>query len=249
MGFYGSMFTIVLVAAGAAKATPLTKIHSHNDYNQKHPLDDALAENLYSVEADVWLKDGEIRISNFGIFFKGSLENLYLKPLQKIIDKRHSVYGDSLPFYLWIDLKGSNKELVAVLNKVLNRYKMFTVFTDDKIIQRPVIAVLTGNDDMKKAFVHDFKTRKGIRDSNDIELNDPMGDNRWGWYALNWNIVHGSSEKLQSLVNLAHSKNRKIRFWNMPDEKRSWALALKSGVDQISTDKLHELHEYILSQP
>src|SRR4051812_34653498 len=122
-------FLIVLLTELGAISVSAAEIHSHNDYAQSHPLLDAMNENLSSVEADIWLSHGKLQVSHFGFFSKGTLEDLYLKPLQKIINMRHSVYGDNTPFYLWIDIKESSKELLVKLNDVLNRYDCLSVYT------------------------------------------------------------------------------------------------------------------------
>lgn len=40
--------------------TPLPRAHAHNDYEHARPLLDALDHGFTSVEADVWLVDGEL---------------------------------------------------------------------------------------------------------------------------------------------------------------------------------------------
>ena len=42
--------------------TPLARAHAHNDYEHTRPLQDALDHGFTSVEADVWLVDGELRV-------------------------------------------------------------------------------------------------------------------------------------------------------------------------------------------
>src|SRR5689334_17418060 len=38
--------------------------HSHNDYRQKHPLTDALRLGYLSIEADVFLVDGDLLVAH-----------------------------------------------------------------------------------------------------------------------------------------------------------------------------------------
>src|SRR4051812_41116432 len=69
------------------------RIHSHNDYNQRMPLHEALHQGISSIEADVYYRHGELILSHEGVFSKGTLEDLYLKQLQHIVDHRGgSVY-------------------------------------------------------------------------------------------------------------------------------------------------------------
>src|SRR5258708_25649063 len=57
-------------------ATPMTAAHSHNDYEQRRPLLDSLALGYRSVEADIWLRDGELRVSHQGRSFAGTLREV-----------------------------------------------------------------------------------------------------------------------------------------------------------------------------
>ena len=44
--------------------TPLQRAHSHNDYEQKRPLFEALARGICSVEADIWLVNGKLLVAH-----------------------------------------------------------------------------------------------------------------------------------------------------------------------------------------
>jgi hypothetical protein len=60
----------IIGTAGAAdsreneEAVPLERAHAHNDYEHERPLHDALGHGFKSVEADVWLVDGELVVSH-----------------------------------------------------------------------------------------------------------------------------------------------------------------------------------------
>ena len=43
---------------------PLAQAHAHNDYEHERPLFDALEHGFTSVEADVWLVDGELLVAH-----------------------------------------------------------------------------------------------------------------------------------------------------------------------------------------
>src|SRR6266852_3845830 len=66
---------------------PMTAAHSHNDYEQRRPLLDALALGYRSVEADIWLRDSELWVSHKGRSLAGTLRELYLDPLQDRADR------------------------------------------------------------------------------------------------------------------------------------------------------------------
>ncbi|HET6325009.1 MAG TPA: hypothetical protein VFG04_09940, partial [Planctomycetaceae bacterium] len=48
----------------AAEPTPLIRAHAHNDYEHKRPLFDALDQGLCSVEADIFLVDGQLLVGH-----------------------------------------------------------------------------------------------------------------------------------------------------------------------------------------
>ena len=65
---------------GTNQAIPLAKAHSHNDYLQAQPLEEALAEGFCSVEADVFFDQGDLYIGHAYPTEK-TLTELYLDPL------------------------------------------------------------------------------------------------------------------------------------------------------------------------
>src|SRR5260370_34182157 len=61
--------------------TPMTAAHSHNDYDQRRPLLDALALGYRILEAAIWLRDGQLWSWYKGRAFAGRLVEVYLDPL------------------------------------------------------------------------------------------------------------------------------------------------------------------------
>src|SRR5258708_18978619 len=47
-----------------AQTVPLTRVHAHNDYEHKRPLFDALDDGFCSVEADIFLVDGQLLVAH-----------------------------------------------------------------------------------------------------------------------------------------------------------------------------------------
>ncbi|KII85730.1 hypothetical protein PLICRDRAFT_178761 [Plicaturopsis crispa FD-325 SS-3] len=63
-------------------------IHSHNDYWREVPLLTALSYGVSSVEADVWLVDGDLLVGHelAALTKNRTFRSLYVDPLKKIID-------------------------------------------------------------------------------------------------------------------------------------------------------------------
>ena len=265
-GFHYLMF--LLVASGTAFADTvvsrepgadrMTVAFSHNDYEQRQPLLDAIDNRFYAVEADVWLHRGELQISHIGFSFKGTLQELYLDPLQARVDQLGSVYGDGRTFYLWIDLKESGADLRDALRAALARYPMLSTFTDASTTPGPVTVVLTGSESSKRKYFEEAPVRQAIRDSNDYDVNDAPADNRWLWYALKWSsyidwngegeISRAESTKFDALISDIHAKGRRIRFWKTPETEAFWTFALAHDVDVIGTDLLEKLRRFLEGQ-
>lgn len=229
--------------------------HAHNDYEHERPLFDALDQRFYSVEADIWLVDGDLLVAHDKGQYKGSLKELYLDPLQQRVDRLGSAHGDGNEFYLWIDIKDDRDELIGLLHEVLADYSMLTTFTDEKINQGRVTVILTGNDTLKKAYVDRYATRYACRDSNHYREDDPAADPKWLWYALPWKsyirwygdepIDENEEAKWRQLVESIHVKGRRVRLYATPDHERYWKKAIEIGVDLINTDRLKELSEFL----
>jgi hypothetical protein len=224
--------------------------HSHNDYQQARPLADALDNGSHSVEADIWLEDGEILVSHLGLRFVGSLRDLYLEPLQALATGRGSLFGDGEPVYLWLDIKTSAPEMHPALRSLLSRYPML------RGRRAPVVAILTGDEGSKRAYVEGPEPL-AVRDSNDFYADDPPHP-LWHWYALCWgdyfrwdgNGAMPPDERagLRALIAAIHARSRRIRFWDTPDSEALWTELLDAGADLIGSDNLPRLRRFLEQQ-
>lgn len=230
--------------------------HAHNDYEHERPLLDALDARFYSVEADVFFSDGRFEVSHGGLSgSKGTLQALYLDPLQeRVTANGGSVHGDGLPITLWIDFKDNHAQLPETLEALLAGYPMLTSIDGETRREGAVNVILTGDAAAKKAFVEQ-PVRHAVRDSNDFSPEDPPADSRWEAYALSWGGYLGwngkgepsdeEARRLGCIVETAHEKGRKVRFYGAPDRPEVWGKMVEYGVDFIHTDKLAELEAFL----
>lgn len=239
------LWLLMLVAPDAVFADAhfeglMARAHSHNDYEQRRPLHEAIDAGFSSVEADIRYRNGDVWISHSGFSWKGTLRALYLDPLQLLIDRRGSVHGDGKTFYLWLDLKESGADLRRELKDVIARYSMF------KSTAPAVQLILTGSDQGKRKLVEEPGGAIFIRDSNSFSAKDPHADAKWQWYALKWSSYVSwdgdeppssvARNRLLQLVQAIHAKGRKVRFYAVPETAHAWRLLVESGADHISTD-------------
>lgn len=232
--------------------------HAHNDYEHTHPLQDALDNRLYSVEADVWYDGGRFKVGHNFWDNKGTLKELYLDPLQALVTAKGSIHGDGVPFTLWIDFKDANDKLPADLEALLAQYPMLSRFTPTFDEQRPVTVALTGDARMKAAVV-DLPERHALRDSNNFSVSDPPADSKWRYYALSWgsyldwngqgDLPADQRQRLGCIMENARANGRKVRLYSTPDRAEAWKAQLELGVDFINTDHLPELNAFLDAQP
>jgi len=146
----GCAFFDSAYCAGATPAVvPLENAHAHNDYLHEHPLFDALDQGFGSVEADIFLVDGQLLVGHTrgALKLDRTLESLYLAPLAKRVhDNGGHVYAKPGRFFLLIDIKDDGRSTYAALRKVLAKFAdMLTAIEAGKVRPGAITVVLTGN--------------------------------------------------------------------------------------------------------
>jgi hypothetical protein len=104
---------------------PLANAHAHNDYEHARPLLDALEQGFTSIEADVYLIDGQLLVAHnlSDVAAERTLEALYLSPLREIVRQNEGrVYRDGPTVTLLVDIKSDGKATYAVLSELLTKY-------------------------------------------------------------------------------------------------------------------------------
>lgn len=258
-------------AASAKPAQPdsggLERAHAHNDYEHDRPLHDALDNGFKSVEADVWLIDGELVVSHDDPRLattaqpKGTLESLYLKPLRERIKKSGgSVYpGDDDYFTLLIDIKSDAVPTYTALHEELKKYRqVFTTFDRGRVEDGPVTAIVSGN--RPRGLMEEQRVRHAAYDGR---IPDDLGNSPQTFVPLvsqNWTrlftwqgvgpMPEAEREKLRNIVATAHANGQRARFWATPElpETREavWTELLAARADYINTDNLDALERYLL---
>src|SRR5438874_6893253 len=133
------------------KVVPLPQAHAHNDYEHKRPLFDALDNGFCSVEADIFLVDGQLLVGHNRKDLKPerTLEKLYLDPLRERIKANGGkVYPGGPTVFLLIDVKTEAKPTYAALAKVLAKYAdILSVARGQQFEAKAVTVVVSGNCD------------------------------------------------------------------------------------------------------
>jgi hypothetical protein len=248
---------------GGVNITPLTRAHAHNDYEHDRPLYDAIENGFNSVEADIFLVDGDLYVAHNArdITPDRTLRSLYLEPLKQCIMKnRGSVYPNGPQFILLIDIKTGAVETYKALDKILTDYRdIFTSFDPNGRSDKAVIAIISGNHPRK--FMEAQKQRYAACDGRLTDLNSdsssdliPMISDNWRRH-FSWNgtgqMPAQERDKLREIVQKVHEKGRLVRFWSTPDNpsparEAIWRELLSAGVDLTGTDDLEGLRQFLL---
>jgi hypothetical protein len=238
---------------------PLVRAHAHNDYEHARPLLDGLDNGFCSIEADVWLVEGQLLVAHDlkSVRSERTLEKLYLAPLlERVTNNGGSVYNTGPMVTLFIDFKSDATNTYHALNAALNPYKkMLAMFYADRTETNAVMIIISGNRprELMESAVLRYASYDGRLDDLKKPASPhliPMISDNWGRH-FKWRgkgpLPTQEVAKLKSLIALSHSQGRRIRFWNAPDSPVGWSALLAAGVDLISTDNLVGFHDYCLS--
>lgn len=224
------------------------KIHAHNDYVQTRPFVNAWEQRADYIEADVWLQDGRLVVSHDKPQADApTLDSLYLKP----IAERFRQYTDKVSpardytFGLVIDVKDSPAEVLPkLLTALQDRLTCFNRSANPRAVQ----IIISGNRpridtyldyplllqfDGRPSEVYDDETLKRVA----LISDNFRSYSRWDGTG---ELPDIDRDKLKRVIKRAHSDNKPIRFWAIPDTPNAWKQLKKLGVDIINTDKVTE---------
>lgn len=261
-----------------AGPTPLPRAHAHNDYEHDRPLYDALDHGFTSVEADIHLVDGRLYVAHDSdeITPDRTLRSLYLEPLSRRIAQNAvlgtppkgvpygtdggRVYPNGPQFTLFIDIKTEAVATYKVLSKMLAGYEsIFTTFDSNGRTDKAVIAIVSGN--RPRGLMESEAIRYAGCDGRleDLESDAPatlipvISDNWTKHFSFNGTGSMSAKErqKLKKIVETAHKKGQRVRFWATPDKPSQarqtlWRELLSNDVDLINTDDLQGLQQFLL---
>lgn len=230
-------------------ADPALRLHGHNDYLQPVPLRAALQLGLGSVEADVYLVDGELRVGHerWQLQPGRTLRSLYLEPLRTwALAHGGRLRSDGAPLVLLVDIKTDGAAVYQELRTELAEFSpLLTRFRGGRIEPGAITVILSG--DRPRALVAADPDRLCALDGRltDLAANPPV--DLVPWISDSWSKVsdwEGKDEllpaeraKVAALVAKAHEQGRELRFWAAPDRAEGWQALFDLGVDRICSDQ------------
>lgn len=238
---------------------PLPNAHAHNDYAHDRPLWDALQYGFTSLEADVFLIDGELYVYHDRPAKPDparTLRNLYLEPLRQLLERQQGeIYpGYDVVFYLMIDIKADGEAVYQKLKEQLPEYReILTSYRGKEIEHRPVTIFLSGDRPISTVLAEDERLvaldgrpediGKGIDAAYMPVISDRYG-RHFSWQGEG-DMSTAEWRKLRILVGNAHAEGKKVRFWASPEKESVWQTLLRAQVDLVNTDELARLRDFL----
>ena len=231
-----SVLLIFFFCRISIQAQPV-RIHSHNDYRQAHPLQEALSQKVFSLEADIFLYQGQLRVAHdeSELPTAPSFDSLYIQPLLVWFDTNPEGYSNHFP-YLLIDIKSNSALVLPALIKLLEPYT--TLFNPHKM----QVVISGDRGDQKK---WDSLPGYFLFDGRPNEQYDVNALTRVGFISDSYkNYSRQSRKKIKALASRVHQSGKLLRLWGIPDQPAYWKKMKAWGVDIINTDQVRICREY-----
>ena len=241
---------------------PILSGHSHNDYLRQKPLWEAVPYAFASIEVDIHLVDGALLVGHDGddLDVTKTLQSLYLDPLRDHVREHDDrVYPSPHSLVLLIDIKSDAKSTYEALRGVLSQYsEMLTSYSEASAQPGAIAAIVSGNRprELMMTEVVRFATYDGrIADlnaevpANFISLISDNWENHFEWRGLG-SLSEGDHLQLAQIVQAAHRRGYRLRFWNTPSPENGsvedvWSQLLDAGVDLMNIDDLKAYRDFV----
>jgi alkaline phosphatase len=230
-----------------------SSIFAHNDYVQPLPLQNAYANEVGFIEADVFLIDNALLVAHTRLEINKlkTLEALYLKPLATFADKNKGfIYENhNKDLTLIIDLKTDGERILTALVEKLQMYPQLLACKNFHVA---VSGDMPPPDQWKNypEFIQ-FDGRPGISCTPDQLTRIALISQNFKQYSR-WNgkgeMPKEDQIKLSEVIKSIHAIGKPVRFWAIPDFAGGWEQLMKLNVDVLNTDKVLALSEFLSEQ-
>lgn len=250
-----TLFTLV-ITAGNVNAQHLLSAnngHSHNDYKQNIPLLSAYYAGMGAIEADVFLRDGQLFVAHElkEIHSDATLSKQYLEPLYRLYKKNgNHPYADTrLKLQLIIDIKEDHQHVLPALLKELTPYM-------DMVKQQKnpdgISIVISGDMPLPQNFTDypGFITFDGrpatVYTEEQLKRVAMISDALPNYTTWNGKGTPTKTDaaKLKAVIDAAHRQHKPFRFWATQDSPNTWLELERMGVDWINTDYPEKLRTF-----
>lgn len=243
---------------------PLRRAHAHNDYLHPRPLLDALSHGFTSVEADVFLVDGELLVAHEAADLDPArtLRALYLDPLHALVRANGgSVHpGHHRPVQLLIDIKTDGAAAYAELHRQLAVHRSMLSSCAYGSVRLGAVTPVISGDRAARAPMEAQRVRYAFYDGRLDDLGTTAPASFVPLISANWTQTFSwlgvgafpaaERAELRRITDTAHRRRRRVRFWGTPDlagpaRDAVWAELADAGVDHLNTDDLAGLEQFL----
>jgi glycerophosphoryl diester phosphodiesterase len=229
-------FILPLLLLAFTETSAQVKIHAHNDYEKPLPLYNALSSQVYSIEADVFLRNGDLLVAHSSDQLPNakSLSELYILPLVTIFKKNkgHLSADTGYRSALMIDIKQGGEDAIRQLCRLLDEHREYFDRSRNRHAMQIIISGDRGNIKNWTSFPAYI-----YFDGRPTEQYDPETMKRVACISDSYASYAENREKLIAVLERTHQAARPFRFWGTPDNEFYWKYFRDTGVDIINTDK------------
>ena len=249
---YGLMVFLAMLPACMAAAQHYSTAHvfAHNDYAGPHPFHAAYGLEVGYIEVDVFLDGNDLMVAHERdeITPGKTLEALYLSNLEEHVRRNNGfAYKDTTrSLTLMIDLKTPG---VPTLTSIVASLEKFPALLSCQKLQIMISGNVPDPTPWKNfpSFIS-FDGRPGIEYTDEQLARISMISTNFRSH-VQWNgqgkLPDQARAKMLQLIEAAHRKEKKIRFWATPDFENSWRELMRAQVDVIVTDKVPALVQFL----
>jgi alkaline phosphatase len=240
-------FLLVILSIGLLTRAQPPLIHSHNDYQQKEPLINALHHQAFTIEADVYLVNNALLVAHDTSELKtaSSLDVLYLQPIIDLFAKYHdriSTDSNYAPI-LMIDIK---RDGAATLKKLIATLALYPTVFDRSFNPHAVQVVISGERGSPLTWTSYpsfilFDGRPGEKYDYILLKKVAFISEAYSKYAK---PADSTDIRIQRMVKQVHQQRKLVRLWGIPDDTASWDRLHQLGVDIINTDHVEECRKH-----
>jgi alkaline phosphatase len=248
--YYFILPAVAVLVFPSVLAAQEVLIHSHNDYVQRVPFYQAYAQQVASIEADIYLIEdsGMLLVAHTPLELAGAptLDDAYIQPLVKLYKQNDGKAwrNSDKRLNLMIDIKTA---ATPTLNKLVEILQPYPDVFDSNVNPFAVRVIISGNAPEANEFDEypSFIAFDGSRtDYTPAQLK------RIGMISFSFrnftqwngkgNMVKDDYRKVTEIIDRVHAAGKPIRFWGTPDGVTAWNTFYNLGVDYINTDQVED---------
>ena len=238
------LFAALCTCATAVAERPIL-IHSHNDYCRRAPFWQAYAQQVYSIEADVFLHDGKLLVGHEvedlspGMTF----EALYVEPLVTLFGRNGGrAWKDSGEhLQLMVELKSATEPTLQAVAALLGRYpEVFDPAVNPEAVRVAVTGRVPAPADFGK--YPSYIRFDGVWDADytpaqleRIALVSADFSDYSQWNGKG-SIIPAERAELETVIDRAHAWGKPVRFWGAPEGTTVYYTFYNMGIDYLNTD-------------